>query len=435
MKKSLFFLFFLFVLNSKTMAIEPSRLSDRQAVKPLALEECINIAIANHPALQASLKKVDASAGKVKEAKAPYYPQVGVNSAYEQSHSTTFFTGQESVTDTARANVTLNQLLFDFGKTRASVDASMANKGAEREDLERVRQRVIYGVKEAYFGLLKASRIARLQEEALNQARAHLRQARAFFEAGVKPKFDVTQAEVEVNSAELDLLKARHSKLIAQATLNNRMGLDPGTPVEIEDTMTPKEISFDLNLITEEALSKRAEVRVLGERIVETEAQIRIARGGALPTLSAQGNYLFQEATYESGGAEVDIGNSWSVGLSLNFTLFDGFQTSSRVAQAKANLENLRLQHKELKLDILLEIKQAYLTLEETKERIALMVRNLAKARENLQIAQGRYEVQVGTLLEVTDAQVAYTSAETDQIQASYDYQLAIARLEKAIGR
>ena len=435
MKKFLLSLFCLLTVNSETMAIEPSRLPNGQAGKPLTLEECIAIAIVNHSALQASLKKVDVSVEKVREAKAPYYPQVEVNSAYEQAHASTFFTGKDSVTDSFRTNFTLSQRLFDFGKTRASVDASVANKSAEKEDLERVRQGVLYGVKEAYFGLLKASGIARLQEEALDQAKAHLRQARAFFEAGVKPKFDVTQAEVEVNRVELDLLKARHSYLLAQATLNNKIGLDPRTPIEIEDILKPEETSFDINLIMEEALYKRPEIKLLDERVRESEAQIRISKGEGLPTLSAQGNYQFQEATYESEGIEVDIGNSWSVGLSLNFTIFNGFQTASRVAQAKANLENLRLRQKELKLDILLEVKQTYLDLEETKERMVLMERNLTKAKENLQIAQGRYEAQVGTLLEVTDAQVAYTSAETDKIQAFYDYQLAIARLEKTIGR
>ncbi len=435
MKKFLLSLFCLLTFNSETMAIEPSRLPDGQAGKPLTLEECIAIAIVNHSALQASLKKIDVSIEKVREAKAPYYPQVDVNSAYEQAHAETFFTGRDSVTDSFRANFTLSQRLFDFGKTRASVDASVANKSAEKEDLERVRQGVLYDVKEAYFGLLKTSRLARLQEEALNQAKAHLRQARAFFETGVKPKFDVTQAEVEVNRVELDLLKARHSYLLAQATLNNKIGLDPNTQIEIEDILKPEETSFDINLIMEESVAKRPEIKLLDERVREAEAHIRITKGEGLPTLSAQGNYQFQEATYESEGIEVDIGNSWSVGLSLNFTIFNGFQTSSRVAQTKANLENLRLQQKKLKLDILLEVKQTYLNLEESKERMVLMERNLAKAKENLQIAQGRYEAQVGTLLEVTDAQVAYTTAETDKIQAFYDYQLAIARLEKAIGR
>jgi len=108
--------------------------------------------------------------------------------------------------------------------------------------------------------------------------------------------------------------------------------------------------------------------------------------------------------------------------------------TKGRVAEARANVLALEAQRDRVKQSILLEVNQASADLESAAARVDVMEKTLQKARENLDIAQGRYKAGVGPYIEVTDAQLSSVNSETDRIQALYDYHLAIARLLKAMG-
>jgi outer membrane protein TolC len=129
-----------------------------------------------------------------------------------------------------------------------------------------------------------------------------------------------------------------------------------------------------------------------------------------------------------------DIQNSWNAGVMLTVPLFQGGLTRGRVSEARANMIAIEVQRDATRQSILLEVNQSYTDMESAKVRIEVMESTLQKARENLEIAQGRYEAGVGPYLEVTDAQLSAVNAETDRIQALYDYYLAAARLFKAIG-
>jgi outer membrane protein TolC len=119
----------------------------------------------------------------------------------------------------------------------------------------------------------------------------------------------------------------------------------------------------------------------------------------------------------------------------LSLPLFEGGLTRGRVGEARANQRVLEAQHYALRQSILLEVNQAYADLDSATARIGVMDSSLKTARENLAIAEGRYKAGVGPSIDVTDAQVSAVKAETDYIQAQYDYQLAVARLQKAMGR
>jgi outer membrane protein TolC len=129
------------------------------------------------------------------------------------------------------------------------------------------------------------------------------------------------------------------------------------------------------------------------------------------------------------------VGNSWNAGVTLSLPLYEGGLTRGRVGEARANALMLESQRDALRQSILLEVNQVYADLESAAARIDVMESSLRKARESLELAEGRYKAGVGPSIEMTDAQVAAARAETDHIQALYDYQLAAARLYKAMGR
>jgi len=170
------------------------------------------------------------------------------------------------------------------------------------------------------------------------------------------------------------------------------------------------------------------------------ESQIKTEQSGYLPTLSANGAYNWTHGTTQAGTFEGipltgEIQNSWNAGVILSMPLFDGWLTRGRVSEARANKLSIEAQRNKLRQSILLEVNQAYADLESAAARISVMERSLKSARESLELAEGRYREGVGPSIEVTDAQVADAKAETDYVQALYDYQVAAAKLAKAMGK
>ncbi|PYM61960.1 MAG: hypothetical protein DME11_21480 [Candidatus Rokuibacteriota bacterium] len=129
------------------------------------------------------------------------------------------------------------------------------------------------------------------------------------------------------------------------------------------------------------------------------------------------------------------LNENWTLGLSLSWTLFDGGNRVARYHEAKANLEGARQRVKSTELDIIQNVEQAEIAVEEAQERIQAAQALVASAQENFRLAQGRFDAGVGTILELTDAQLALTQAQNTEAQALADYRIALARLDRAVGR
>jgi outer membrane protein TolC len=123
-----------------------------------------------------------------------------------------------------------------------------------------------------------------------------------------------------------------------------------------------------------------------------------------------------------------------SVGAILTIPIFSGFSSPNQVAEARANLRNLQAQEEILRLNIRLEAEQAYLNQKQAIDSIAVAEKSVAQARENYDLAAGRYQVGVGSPLEITDAEVLLANARASYIQALYNLKVSEAKIEKAMG-
>lgn len=407
----------------------------------LNLERCIALALKKHPNIAASAGTVDANRSKVEEAKANYYPQIDLSTAYSRvsplsgsSYSSTGdqTTGQSTAQSTGNydyysGSATLKQNIYDFGKTSSQVKVQAMTLEASRSDLSNVEHQTVFNVQQAYYGILKAKRSRAVAEETVNQYRQHLKQAKGFFEAGTKPKFDVTKAEVDLSSAKLSLIKAGNALRIAIITLNNALGIPDAPEYYIEDNLSFRkhEVSFE-NAI-EQAYANRPDLRAAIAKKKAAEESVALAKKGYYPTLSGS-------ATYTKAGKNFPLENGWNAGITLSIPLFSGFLTKNQVEEAKANLNTLTANEEALRHTIFLEVQQAYLNLKEAEESIPAAELALKQARENLDIANGRYAAGVGSPIEVTDAEVSLSNANTAYIQALYEYKVSYASLEKAMG-
>jgi outer membrane protein TolC len=185
-------------------------------------------------------------------------------------------------------------------------------------------------------------------------------------------------------------------------------------------------------LTFEEAVKKayedRPDLRSLVARKDAAEQSIALARSSYYPYLTGNANYGW------TGGKFTEQDTGWDVGASLNIPIFTGFLTKYQLDEAKANLRVLQANENVLRQNILLSVQQASLNMREAEERITTAALTVKQAEENLNIANGRYQAGVGNPIEVTDALVNFNNAQTTYNQALYDYKVAQASMDRAIG-
>jgi len=413
----------------------PSPVSERAPIagRILTLEECIAIALEAQPKIQATLYDYAAARYRVTQALAPLLPQLSglVSASQTQVTSPSATTGKVSTSssrlaDNFLAQMQLSQLLFDFGKNLAATEAARKLAEVAVEDVELQRQLISLAVKEAYTNILFAGRLIRVQDQAVQRAELNLRSAKGFFEVGTRPKSDVARAEVDVANARVDLIRARNALRTARVALNTAMAIDVDTPTEVQDNLVFEAANLDRAQLRGEALRSRPEYRQSKLRVSAAEATERQTFRDFFPDISGNGSY---------GGTQPQLNENWTLGLSLSWTLFDGGNRVARYHEAKANLEGARQRVKSTELDIIQNVEQAEIAVEEAQERIQAAQALVASAQENFRLAQGRFDAGVGTILELTDAQLALTQAQNTEAQALADYRIALARLDRAVGR
>ena len=415
--------------------VAPAAAPPSVAGRVLTLEEAIAIALETQPQIQARLSDYAAAQFRVDQALAPLLPQISGSwtAARAQNVSGSPGTGTTQVlrtttfwTDSTLARVSASQLLFDFGKTFAATDIAKKNAEMTLEDLELQRQLVTLAVKEAYTNINFAQRLIKVQLQALERAELNLKSARGFFEVGTRPKSDVTRAEVDVANARLGVIQARNAERVARVALNTAMGIAADTPTQIRDNLVEQKAEFDRRQLLAEALGRRPEYKQEQLRVDAADAFVRQTFRNFLPDITGGGFY---------GAQRADMNEVWELNIGLTWSIYDGGNRIARYREAKASLEAARARVKARALDISREVEQAQLTLEETDERIQAAQAAVASAQENFRLAQGRFDAGVGTILELTDAQLALTQAQNTEAQALADHRIAVARLERAIGR
>lgn len=440
---------FLFLLSLMGIPIAMSCAGQTvQEGGPLTLKQAIEIALKNHPSIEAQQGQVASGKAKTGQARGNYYPQLSIGGAYSRiwpvnasTSATTSLAGlppgghiPSGISPEARsyeqyaATANLSQLLLDFGKTGAQVRVQKLNTQAARYELQNIRDQVVFNVRQAYYALLSAQDNHDVMVEAMEQFRKHLEYAQVLFETGSKPKFDVTKAEVDLSNAELDLIKAENSVRLARATLNNAMGLPPSVSYSVEEDLSLETNPRSLQEALETAFSRRPDLLALQKQKESAQESIKVADRGYFPVVSGNASLTYV-------GTEFPMDHGWVAGANIVFPVFSGFITSYQVAEARGNLVTASANVRNLKQAVVLELEQGFLSLREADQRMRSSETAMKQAKENLELASERYAAGLAIGVEVTDAVVSYANAKMSNIAARYDYKTAKARIDKAIGQ
>jgi len=409
------------------LAVAPPGAAEAQSRPTRTLEECVEIALARHPRLGSADADVEAGRQRVRQERAGYLPQISAGaSRSERKRSATQATGLPGQSVAQRfgytaSGVSLTQVLFDFGRNLDAIQAARARRDSLEADADTERAAVAREVKQSYFDLLAA-------EEVLVSNQRQLEQARGRYEVGFAAKLDVTRSDVLVANAELDLLTARNNVLVAEQRLRNAMGLAEPLDFDPVDVLEarPAEISEERALAIAfarrpELLSVRAERRAAEEDVSSRWKE-------HLPDFSAG-------VDYDWSGSDSPLAETYQFGAFVTIPIFSGGLIDARVGEARANALALGFDEEALEQDVALEVRSAVLELSRAGQAIAVSERARAQARENLELAEGRYRTGAGNVIELADAQAQRASGEAEYVRSLYAYRIAVAELERAVGQ
>jgi outer membrane protein len=399
----------------------------------LTLQRAIEIGLKNQPSIIAGASTVRAGEARIGGAKSNYYPQVTGSGGYSKVSPASSSNRSDSIYSSAgsydqyTSSVGLSQLVYDFGKTSSQVRIEDLNTASLRSDLLNTQDTVVFNIKLGYYNMLQAYRNRNVARQSVEQFQKHLEQARGFFEVGTKPKFDVTKAEVDLSTAKLNLIKAENQVRISRVTLNNAMGLTSAPEYTLQDNLAFARYELPFDNALAQAYARRADLQSLIVKKEAAKESIRLANKGYFPTINGSANY-----SYSGTGFPLD--NGWNYGLNLTFPLFSGFSTKYQVIEAQETYNALSANEQSLRLEVYSQVEQAYLALRQADESMSTSELAVRQAKENVDLATGRYNAGVGNPIEVTDALVALSNAEVAYTSALTDYKNAQAAIEKAIG-
>ncbi|HEX4337638.1 MAG TPA: TolC family protein [Polyangiaceae bacterium] len=435
------------------LAVVPAAFAaEEQPPRVLRLDDAVATAVKNQPTVLVARAQTEAARGRVEQARSGYLPQVTGSALFERIHTPSGSSGVAStVTQTGttgggtatpittsggtydlfQAGVSATQLIYDFGQTIDRTKAAAASRDAQESSERTARQQVMLQVRSTFFQAHAQKALVSVGNESVTNQERHLAQIQGFVGQGIRPEIDLAQARTDLANAKVTLINAKTNYVTAKAQLNQAMGVQGPLDFEVSDDDLPGVADEDQPVTRLVALASEArpELQALIRQRHAAELTLSAIHGAYGPALSALGGVS------ESGVALDSLGTRWYLGLGLNWPLFQGGLTAGQSREARANIDVAAAQITAQQLQIRVEVEQAQLAIQSAKVVIEAAKDATTNAREQLRLAEGRYESGVGSIIELDDAQLAVQSAEAQSVQSEFSLALARAQLLSALGR
>ena len=397
----------------------------------MTLDKCIELALGNNPQINAAFHDILASDSRIKQVWSNYFPQLSWQTGYTRIR-------QLQLSDALGRNltfnyyilgqVTLQQMLYDFGVTQNQATIKRLDYEAYKTTLGATINNVIFQTKDAYYNLLFAFENKRVAEDTVNKFEMFYNQAKAFYEIGMNPKVDVTIAEVNLSNAKLQLIQADNAVNLAVARLNNVMGVPFIDQYNVQERLKYQPVDITFNKSVEIARDARPELKLAELKVESANQTLKLVKKSYFPTLSIEGQF-------QLGGKSWTSNHGYNIGGYLNFPTVNGMLIKNEIQEARYLYDKEIANAKNTQNQIYLEIQNAYLLLEEKKNQMPVAMLGVKQAKENYELSYGRYRVGEANPTELKDAQINYQQAQLNYYNALYQYSSAKASLEKAIGK
>ncbi|HDO35938.1 MAG TPA: TolC family protein [Nitrospirae bacterium] len=407
--------------------------------KSYSLSEAVEYALRNNPRLAALHMDIEIENYAIDEAKGGRLPRVNligsaIRSRYDRPVlpiSGSPFEGGFPEFDNPiyDIGVSFNLPIYMGGRLSRQVKIAEISKSIAEDALAFDRLELVFNLTSIYYKILELEKVLEASEKRVSQLETHKKDVELFLKAGNVPRVDLLNTET-------GLAHARHSALIVKQNLESAyellkdfMGIED---VDAEISVVPeimKRTYPDIQESREKAFSLRADYKAVLKKQKMADERVKLLSGKRLPFVNLYGEYT------ENSGNNFNFKEDWYVSLRLTIPIFDGGVIKTQINKARKELEKIKEKKRALRLKILREIKDAHLGIENARERMEVLSKGIETAEEILRIERLKYEAGAGTSTDVIDAQTALLRAKVEYYQGIYDKDIAIAALDKAIGK
>jgi len=467
--------------------LHSSHLIQHTWVGNMTLDQAVNLALKQNPAVLKALWQIEQTRGEIIEVRAEALPHLALTSSYSQQSRILANAGEAgSNTPTTTPNVsgqiqsqlanipglapsvakqvaqaveastaqaaaaaaantpTLNdnswnvqvqatQNIYTGGQVRAAINIAKFAEDSSYFSLRDTIDQTVDNVRQQFYTVLLNRALIEVQEESVKLLGDQLKDQQNRFEAGTVPRFNVLQAEVALANQQPQLISARNAYIISEFQLARTLGIDPGptgqTTYNAVGELKVFERPLGLRNAIQMAIEHRPFLKVQRLTILIQKEQVKVALAGYKPQISAVGGY--QVRNLPTSNRLDDVVNGWFFGINGSWNFFDGFMTYGSVKAARASLESARVNYDDSVHQVEQEVQQAYANVQTARETIRSQEKTVEEALEALRLASERLAAGAGVQLDVLNAQVALTQARTTDYQALANYDTALSELDR----
>jgi outer membrane protein len=414
----------LILLSGCAVAVAQPTVSDAlpDLDESLTLQECITLALQRHPSIGLALTSAVSAQANARAQQSLRYPHLQLQWSARETKSL----GADRRTGRTAA-VSAEYTLYQSG-LRERIDRAEVSAESSQYSIAETRQQLTYQVTVAYWGILAAHRYAEVVMDSVANAQRHWDMVRARIDIGVAPEADILPVNVQVAQARLDAVRADTELSVAYADMRALLGLPPQVRFRLADTPEARE-EYDADLDSLMAIAEANRPDLASQRLAIRAADlgVRIARAetGVKVTAGASADY---------GRFTGTTGKSWQLQVGATYPLFDAGASEAQRTSAEADSEAARWRMTALMQDMQGEVEVAHLRISQAAASLDAAEVSLTQARTSLAAAEARYAEGLAIVVEVTDAQLALLQTQVALVQAEYNYVIAAAALDRAVG-
>ena len=452
--------------------------------KILSLEECVEYAINNDPNIRISANNFEIQKSRVGQAKSDYFPMLGIGTGYDYQYSNSAnYTSSSMWRNSSRSNsngyyqlnASVNQLIWNFGKTTAGINMQKFNRESAGYDLDYSILETVYNVRVAYFAVLAALANVDIYERSVRINSLNYERTKAMFEEGLKSRIDVVNAEVYLTDAKTQFIDAQYKYDTAMVNLKNSMFYMEDRDFSVENTenfdflrnnykMQTIEIGtikkngetddgehsvvlltsgiqkqdilqdykfnpyiIELKEAIQNAYENRPDLKSLKMIVRAQEESLKQVKRSWAPEITAGAGYNLRNSDGQSN-------TGFTASAGLDFPMINIMDIKYRIDEGKSYLDiakdNVDLSEKNINF----EVQKYYLAMRRLEKTIPLMADKVRQTLENFELADGRYAVGLNNFIELQDAQTNYNNAQLAFVQSVFDYNVAREEFKKSMG-
>lgn len=409
---------------------------EEKASRVLTLEECVQLGLKQNPTIVAARKQLLSSDSKVKSARGDFGASMNLKYGYRHRDRQPKSSGSKSdYQDKWTLGFSVSQPLFTGFNLLSKYQKSKLQREQDEARLYQAELSLVQEIQTSFLTLLQGRMVVKSKQDSVARLKSQLKVIEAFYQVGLRPRVDVLQAEVELASAEQELLKAKNVVSSRHARLNTLLNLPIDEKVNYSGELTYLPFSMSLQDCISKADRDRPDLRIAKKSVKVAKEDVDISESSFYPKLT--GTFDYDRAGDDpstSRNKYLDRPESWSVGANIDWDVFNWGSTYYDVQKAKEQVQKIRAEYDNTKLEASYEIKDNMLSLKAAADRIGVGRKSVEAGREGYRMAMARYQAQVSTNNEVLNAQSRLSDSEAELIQALADYQVALAKLYVAMG-